>query len=115
MEKTGKETITLSGSQFMLTKPEVLYLNSGNYDEYMMFNSQYLIQWNMIKYAVEHGYKRYNFYGISGNFDRNDKDYGMYEFKTRFNGHVEELIGEYEMPIGFSYKIIKILSKIKNR
>ena len=115
MEKTGKETITLSGSQFMLTKPEVLYLNSGNYDEYMMFNSQYLIQWNMIKYAVEHGYKRYNFYGISGNFDRNDKDFGMYEFKTRFNGHVEELIGEYEMPIGFSYKIIKLLSKIKNR
>ena len=115
MEKTGKEVITLSGSQFMLTYPEVLYLNSGNYDEYMMYNSQYLIQWNMIKYAVEHGYKRYNFYGISGNFDRNDKDFGMYEFKTRFNGHVEELIGEYEMPIGWSYKLIKLLTKIKNR
>ena len=32
-----------------------------------------------------------------------------------YYSRVEELIGEYEMPIGFSYKIIKLLSKIKNR
>lgn len=114
MKKTGKEVITLSGSQFILVQPEVLYFNSGNYDEYMMFNSQYLIQWKMIQYAVEHGYKKYNFYGISGNFDRNSETYGMYEFKTRFNGHVEELIGEFEMPVDKMYGLIKFLQKLKN-
>ena len=40
---TGKDIITLSGSMFMLIQPEVIYLSSGNYEEYMKFNSQYLI------------------------------------------------------------------------
>lgn len=111
--KTKGETITLSGSMFMLTKPEVLYLSSGNYEEFMFYNSQYLIQWEMIKYAINNNYKRYNFYGITGNFDKNDKDYGIYEFKTRFNGYVEELIGEYTLPTSIVYYLLKIIHKIK--
>ena len=38
-EESGKDVITLSGSMFMLIKPEVIYLSSGNYEEYMKFNS----------------------------------------------------------------------------
>ena len=98
---------------FILTKPEVIYLSSGNYDEFMNFNAQYLIQWEMIKYAVNNKYDRYNFYGISGNFDKNDKDYGIYEFKTGFNGYVEELIGEYAYPTSFVYYIMKLIHKIR--
>lgn len=112
MEKDG-DVITLSGSMFMLTSPEVVYLSSGNYEEYMHYNSQYLIQWEMIKYAIKNKFKRYNFYGITGNFDKNDKDYGIYEFKTGFNGYVEELIGEYVMPTSFIYYIMKMIHKIK--
>jgi len=112
MEKDG-DVITLSGSMFMLTSPEVIYLSSGNYEEYMHYNSQYLIQWEMIKYAIKNKFKRYNFYGITGNFDKNDKDYGIYEFKTGFNGYVEELIGEYVMPTSFIYYIMKMIHKIK--
>ena len=34
-------------------------------EKYMKeYNAQYLIQWHMIKYAIEHKYKTYNFYGI---------------------------------------------------
>lgn len=112
MEKDG-DVITLSGSMFMLTSPDVVYLSSGNYEEYMHYNSQYLIQWEMIKYAIKNKFKRYNFYGITGNFDKNDKDYGIYEFKTGFNGYVEELIGEYVMPTSFIYYIMKMIHKIK--
>ncbi len=111
--KKDGEVITLSGSMFMLTQPEVLYLSSGNYEEYMCYNSQYLIQWEMIKYAIHNGYKRYNFYGITGCFDKNDKDYGIYEFKTRFNGYCEELIGEYVMPTSPIYYLISFIHKIK--
>ena len=34
----------------------------------MHFNGPYAIQWAMIQMALEMGFERYNFYGISGNF-----------------------------------------------
>ena len=113
LKKVHGDVVTMSGSMFILTSPEVVYLSSGNYDEFMNYNSQYLIQWEMIKYAINNNYDRYNFYGITGNFDKNDKDYGIYKFKTGFNGYVEELIGEYIYPTHFIYYIINLIRKIK--
>ena len=114
-EKTGKDIITLSGSMFMLIKPEVIYLSSGNYEEYMKYNSQYLIQWELIKYGIENGFKKHNFYGIPANINEHPKDYGIYEFKRGFNGYVEELIGEYELPITWHYRVMKWIHKIRSK
>ena len=113
MEGTGKEKINLSGSMFMLIQPEVIYLSSGNYEEYMKFNSQYLIQWELIKYGIANGFKKHNFYGIPEDINTHPKDYGIYEFKRGFNGYVEELIGEYELPIKPQYHLFKLIHKIK--
>ena len=112
IEKHGK-VINLSSSMFIMTDPEIVYLSSGNYEEFMSYNSQYLIQWEMIKYGIEHGFKRYNFYGITGNFDKNDKDYGIYEFKTGFNGFVEELVGEFSYPTSFMYYVFNLIKKVR--
>ena len=35
-EKYG-DVITLSGSMFIMTKPEVVYLSSGNYEEFLSY------------------------------------------------------------------------------
>ena len=113
IKEQGKDIITLSGSMFMLIQPEVIYLSSGNYEEFMKFNSQYLIQWELIKYGIENGFKKHNFYGIPENINTHPKDYGIYEFKRGFNGYVEELIGEWELPINWKYKLFKIIHKIK--
>ena len=113
MKSTNKEVITLSGSMFMLIQPEIIYLSSGNYEEYLKFNSQYLIQWELIKYGIKKGFKKHNFYGIPENINEHPKDYGIYEFKKGFNGYVEELIGEYELPITFHYNIFKLLKKLR--
>lgn len=112
-EESGKEIITLSGSMFMLIQPEVIYLSSGNYEEYMKFNSQYLIQWELIKYGIENGFKKHNFYGIPANINEHPKDYGIYEFKRGFNGVVEELIGEFALPITWHYNLFELIHKIK--
>lgn len=112
-EESGKEVITLSGSMFMLIQPEVIYLSSGNYEEYMKFNSQYLIQWELIKYGIENGFKKHNFYGIPANINEHPKDYGIYEFKRGFNGVVEELIGEFALPITWHYNLFELIHKIK--
>ena len=113
--KNEKNTdkINLSGSMFMLIKPEVIYLSSGNYEEYLKYNSQYLIQWELIKYGIKNGFSKHNFYGIPEDINTHPKDYGIYEFKRGFNGYVEELIGEFELPIMFQYSLFKLIHKIK--
>ena len=111
-DKHGDELI-LSGAMFVLYGSEIVYLFSGSYDEYMKFNGQYRLQYEMIKYASEHNYKRYNFYGIRDLYEKNyEKDYGVYEFKKGFNGYVEELIGAYEIKVNYIYTIHYILKKI---
>lgn len=112
-KKENKDVIDLSGSMFILIKPEIVYLSSGNYIEYMKYNSQYLIQWELIKYGIKNSFKKYNFYGIPDNINTHPKDYGIYEFKKGFDGYVEELIGEYDLVINIKYYLLKIIHKFK--
>ena len=112
--KTHGDSIVLSGGMFICNCEEMIYLFSGNYIEFMQFNGQYLIQWEMIRYALNNGFKKYNFYGISGNFDKKSSEYGVYEFKKGFNGHVVELIGEFELPINHYYNLYKNNIAIRN-
>ena len=116
-EIEGK-TIPLSAAMFMTYGDEVLYLFSGSDEQYMRdYNAQYAIQWHMIKYAAENGFKVYNFYGIQGLPDEKAKDYGIYEFKKGFTsdetGHVVEFLGTYEKSLSGLYSIYKLLSKLK--
>lgn len=113
IEKTNGNNIIMSSSVFIIMKPEIVYLSSGNIEKFLKFNSQYALQWEMIKYAINNGFDKYNFYGIITYDDKNNKDYGIYEFKRGFNGNVEKLIGEYELPISKEYYFIKIIRKIK--
>lgn len=111
----------MSAAMFMLYGDEVIYLFSGSEEKYMKeYNAQYLIQWHMIKYAAEHGYKRYNFYGIQGLPDQNAKDYGIYSFKKGFdstaNAHVIELLGAHEAPVNLPfYALHRTLSSFKSK
>jgi len=116
IEKLKKEDgniIPLAGAMFMLYGDEVVYLFSGSIEKYMSFCGQYLLQWEMIKYACEHNYQRYNFYGIQDVFNPKGKDRGVYEFKKGFGGHVLELLGSYEIGVSKLYPIYKILQSIK--
>ena len=117
-EVENTSPIVLSAAMFMLYGDEIIYLFSGSDEKYMKeYNAQYLIQWHMIKYAAEHKFRRYNFYGISGLPKDGELD-GIYEFKKGFDtkyGKVIELIGTYELPIGvFIQQLQKTLSSIKH-
>ena len=50
----------------------------------------------LIKLSINEGYDYYNFYGITGNFDPNNKNYGLYTYKKQYGGEVLELIGQFE-------------------
>jgi len=112
-EKYG-DVVSASSGVFITYGDEVLYLFGGNREEFMHFGCPHFVQWEMIRYAKENGFRRYNFYGISGNFDPGDASYGIYDFKKGFTGYVEELIGEYELAImPLYYHLFQILHTIK--
>lgn len=87
----------------------------------------YLLQWNMIQWAVELGCRIYDFRGVSGDLSEDNPLYGLYRFKKGFNGELCEFIGEFDYifnkPIHFMIekgefvfrKIRKHLFMFKNR
>lgn len=75
-------------------KTYYIYGASDNAHRNVMPN--YLIQWEMIKWALEENCTVYDFLGISGDFNEGDPLYGLYRFKRGFNGEVAELAGEYD-------------------
>ena len=91
----------------------------------MQFQSAYTVHYAGVKYAIDNKYKRYNFYGITGDFNTKNPLYGLYLFKKSFGGHVVELIGEYDLIVSpfwyHTYNIAfacyhtakKIIKKIK--
>ncbi len=103
--------IPLAGTLSIVCGKEYLNLFGGAYDEYMKFDAQYLIKWVTIKDAMKRGCDTYNFYGISGNFEKENNDmYGVYEFKRGFNGRVVELIGEFDLILSKAkYKLYKLM------
>ena len=124
VKKVHGEKIPLAGSMFISCEKELLNLFGGGYDEFMKYDAMYGIQWEAIKWAKENGYELYNFYGIEGNFKKeNNHMYGVYEFKKGFGGKVVELIGEFDLPISKAkynfYKVAfgtyKKLKNIKNK
>ena len=67
----------------------------------------------LIKISVEEGQDYYNFYGITGDFDESNPLNGLYTFKKGFGGHVEELIGDFYLPINWFYYFNKLVGKIR--
>lgn len=101
-ELYGNE-IPLSACFFVIEDNEIIYLSGGSYKHLSKYKAIYALQWHMIQLAIKKGCNQYNFYGISGNFNEDAEDYGVFKFKQKFGGHVEELIGDFILPIKKPY------------
>ncbi|MDE5994509.1 MAG: aminoacyltransferase, partial [Oscillospiraceae bacterium] len=125
-QKTLKERITvleenirefgekkvIAGGWYIMHGKEIVYLFGASYKPFMKYNSQYLLQQVMIEYAIVNGYDRFNFYGIDGNFDKNSKHFGLFDFKRGFGAVVHELIGEFDLIISKpTYNLYKLMLK----
>ena len=72
----------------------VWYLYGGSMDKYRNYMPTYLVQYEMIKWAVDRKCKYYDFGGVSGYKSENDPMYGVFRFKKGFNGEVVEYVDE---------------------
>ena len=106
------EKKVIAGGWYIMHGKEIVYLFGASYKPFMKYNSQYLLQQVMIEYAIENGYDKFNFYGIDGNFDKNSKHFGLFDFKRGFGAVVHELIGEFDLIISKpTYTLYKLMLK----
>ena len=107
------DVITLGGILFLIYGNEVLSLVGGSYEKFMEFQSAYTVHFEGMKYALNNGYDRYNFYGITGDFNESNPLFGLYSFKRDFGGKVVELMGEFDLVVDkFYYLLYKVTFKM---
>ena len=84
-----------------------LYGASSNQHRNLMPN--YLLQWEMIRQAIQNKCDIYDFRGVSGVVDETHPQYGLYRFKKGFGAEFTEFIGEVYLPFNpLTYKLYKI-------
>lgn len=87
--------IALSGAIAINYGDRVSYLYGASTEKYRNLMPNYLMQWNMIKWAIETNCKIYDFMGIPFYNDETHSNYGVYRFKKGFNGEVVNYAGEF--------------------
>lgn len=100
---------------------KVWYLYGASSDSYRNVMPNYLLQFEMIKWAVEKNCAVYDFRGVSGDISEDNPLYGLYRFKKGFNGEFTEFIGEMRIVykpfmnnfLKFAEKSYRKLNKIK--
>ncbi len=73
------------------------YLYGASLREHSNVMPNYLLQWEMIKYAKQNGCEYYNLGGASGYIDENAPGYGVFRFKKGFNPDFVEYIDELDI------------------
>lgn len=89
----------IAGTIAILYGDKVWYLYGASSNEHRKAMPNYLLQWEMIKWAIEEKCRIYDFRGVSGDVSPDNPLYGLYRFKKRFNGDFVEFVGEYELPV----------------
>lgn len=88
-----------------------IYGASSNAHRNVMPN--YLIQWEMIRWAKSLGCTLYDFRGVPGHLTEDNPLYGLYRFKKGFNGEYTEFIGEWDLVYRpFSYFLWNTLEPV---
>ena len=106
--------IPISVGLYVKSKNETTYLFGGNDPMYLSFGGTYAHSWAKIKETLDSKIPIFNFYGVSGVFDRNDKSYGTLKYKQSFNGYIEELVGGFYLPVRpMKYFVAQSLRRIR--
>lgn len=111
IKKYGEKPYIAAGL-YLFYGEQVVYLYGCSYKEFMSFGAQYLMQYKVIGEAIDKKYKKFNFYGIDGDFRKESPNYGLFDFKRGFNANVVELIGEFDYPTNkFTYLMYIVMFK----
>lgn len=86
----------IAGTLAILYGDKVWYLYGASSNEHRNLMPNYLLQWNMMQWAIENHCRVYDFRGVSGDISEDNPHYGLYRFKKGFGGDFTEFVGEYD-------------------
>lgn len=86
----------ISGALTVRYGNRVSYVYGASSDTQRNLMPNYLMQWNMIKWAIESQCDIYDFMGIPHCDEENHSNYGVYRFKKGFNGEIVKYAGEFD-------------------
>ena len=89
----------IAGAISVLWGDKVWYFYGASSNSNRKVMPNYLLQWEMIKWAIEEGCRIYDFRGVAGVIDESNPLFGLYRFKHRFDGDYVEFMGEMDMII----------------
>ena len=120
MEYEGK---VVAGSIAIYYGNKVWYLYGASSNESRRVMPNYLMQWEMIKWAMELKCEIYDFRGVSGDISEDNPLYGLYRFKKGFNGEFTEFISELSyihkplvnIAMQNLYKLLKIIRSVSHK
>ncbi|GGC89771.1 peptidoglycan bridge formation protein FemAB [Tersicoccus solisilvae] len=90
---------TVAAIHFACYGDEITCVIGGTKQDFIYFNGATRLYWGMLLHALEHGYRRYNFYGTFGIDSEDAEGHGNYEFKKGFGGEVVQLLGTFVSPV----------------
>lgn len=94
----------LSGAISVRYGGRVCYVYGASTSEHREVMPNYLMQWEMIRWAVSTGCQIYDFQGVPCWYDPSHPNYGVYRFKTGFNGRLAIYAGEFQLVFSKGYK-----------
>ena len=103
----------IAGTLAFLTGNKAWYVYGASSNSFRNVMPNYLIQWEMIRWAKAKGCTLYDFRGVSGDLREDNPLYGLYRFKKGFNGEFTEFIGEWDLVYRpFMYFVWKNLERL---
>ncbi len=105
----------IATSIFTFYKDMVIYHHSGSLTKYNKMCASHLLQWELIQYAKEHGYRTYDMWGTAPKENKNHPWYGLSTFKWGFGG--QEVRFEHAKDIVLSplWYLTRLYEKIESK
>lgn len=102
---TYHEGKPVAGAIAYLFGDKAMYTYGASSNEHRNVMPNHLMQWTLIKWALESGCKWYDFRGVSPRKDHDANDHlaGLNRFKEGFSPRFVEYLGEYDMVISPMY------------
>lgn len=94
----------LSGAICVRYGGRISYVYGASTSRHREVMPNYLMQWEMIRWAVESGCAIYDFEGVPHWYDPSHPNYGVYQFKSGFNGRLAIYAGEFSQVFSRHYK-----------
>jgi len=103
----------VAGTLAFLFGDKAWYIYGASSNSHRNVMPNYLLQWNMIKWAKANNCTLYDFRGVPGNLSEDNPLYGLFRFKKGFNGEYTEFIGEYDLIFSpFYYRLWTVLEPL---